>query len=92
MTSQDTPDFKPRFKALAAFITQTQNNVEAGTLGDLSQLDKEVMSLCKDVEAVGGQTAKDAQPMIADMIARLDGLSAALNAYKANKEQQGHNV
>lgn len=89
MSTHTFEDFKRRFDALSDYIEKTQAAVSKGVLGDLTTLDNQVLALCKDVESTGGQAAKDAQPLIADMIRQLDDLAAALQAYKAQQEQDG---
>lgn len=71
-------DFKKRFDDLIGFIDNSLADVRAGNLVEMESLEKIVATLCADIEKADAETAKDTQPMMAQMITKLDELAQGL--------------
>lgn len=67
---------------LTAFIEQTHTKLSDGTVESLSHLDSEVEVLCRDIIALPPLDAQSVQPMMADMISRLEALGIALQEFQ----------
>lgn len=63
-------------------INQAQNDVAAGKVKDLSFMDKDVAVICNDIMKLSPDEAAQVQPIMADMITRLEQLAGSLQAYK----------
>lgn len=85
MSGQDKESFRNRFDELIAFIDQANNAVLDGKMPDLGNVDKKVALLCRDIESANPEIAKQTQPMMAQMIVKLDALAQSLNEYQAAK-------
>lgn len=69
-------------------IIQAQNDVAAGKVKDLSFMDKDVAVICNDIMKLNPDEAAQIQPIMADMITRLEQLASDLQAYKDNLNQR----
>ena len=85
MSGQDKESLTQRFDELLAFIDQANSTVLNGKMPDLGNVDKKVALLCKDIEGADPEIAKQTQPMMAQMITKLDELAQSLNEYQAQK-------
>ncbi len=64
------------------YILDSEAKVLAGTMVDLTGLDKEVGVICQKALAMPPNDARDIQPLMAEMIGNLERLSLALKNYK----------
>ena len=85
----DFSHFEARFQAMMDFIDTGIAKTKAGQPVDLSRLDDDIIALCMDVKKAGPDIAREAQPLIADMIARLDDLAAALRDVQDRQGGEG---
>ena len=76
--SDNFAEFEARFQGMMDVIDTAIAKTKAGEPVDLSRLDDDIIAICMDVKKAGPDIAQQAQPLIADMIARLDDLAAAL--------------
>lgn len=75
-------EFHTRFQAMITFLESLLARVDAGELVPLDHLDHDVDTLCKEVESAAPEIAREVQPIMAQMIHKLDELVEALNSYK----------
>lgn len=78
----DAQDLKARFEILTDFIIESNEQVCAGRLVALGDLDARVNALCEEVRGAPKETARELIPLMQTMIARLDELAQALAAHK----------
>jgi hypothetical protein len=78
----DAEQLGQRFADLIAFLDKANDRALAGEIGALGNLEKTISDLCKDVEKSGAETAKTMQPLLAEMISKLDTLEQNLRALK----------
>ena len=76
-----------RLENIVTTINQAQDNVAAGIVQDLSFMDKEVAQVCEDIVKLPPEDAAQVQPIMADMISRLEGLAQSLQSFKEQFEQ-----
>lgn len=74
--------FYARFEEKIAFLDALMARVTDGELVPLDTLDRDIDTLCKEVESADSAVAREVQPVMALMINRLDELVQALDAYK----------
>ena len=75
---------KTRMIELTDFIQQADDTINGGQMVDLQGLDDEVASLCDRALALPPQEATQIQPLMADMITRLEALGASLQRFQDN--------
>jgi len=83
--TQNREQIKARMRELTDFIAQSARTVREGQMVTLHHLDDEVASLCDAALALPPAEAKDVQPAMAGMIAQLEELAKALQAYRDSK-------
>ncbi|NCO02803.1 MAG: hypothetical protein GW903_01265 [Alphaproteobacteria bacterium] len=69
-------------------INQAQNDVAAGIIKDLSFMDKDVAIICSDIMKLNPDEAAQVQPIMADMITKLEQLASSLQTYKDKLNQR----
>ncbi len=74
--------FEARFQELTAFVEEALDTVQSDSMPDLANLEDRVSGLCQDIETADEDTAAKVQPLMAEMIGKLDTLAQALNDYK----------
>lgn len=84
----DKEDIKSRMQELSAFIDEANTQVSGGQMVDLQGLDDEVASLCERTLALPPQDAVEVQPLMADMITKLEDLGRSLQIFQDKLEQQ----
>ncbi|MCI5060264.1 MAG: hypothetical protein MRY79_04240 [Alphaproteobacteria bacterium] len=77
-----------RMQELTRFIEQAQSEVTQGAVTDLSRLDQEVATLCDQTLKLPAQEALKIQPVMAEMIGKLETLGLALKDFKSNLEEK----
>ncbi len=69
-------------KRLTALIEQTHTKLGDGTVEGLSHLESDVEVLCRHIIALPTLEAQSVQPMMADMITKLETLGIALQEFQ----------
>ena len=71
-----------RLQEITVTINEAQNDVSAGIVHDLSFMDKDVADICGEILKLKPEDAAAVQPVMADMISRLEGLAQSLQRFK----------
>lgn len=79
-------EFNERFTALIGVIDNALAAIEGGTMPDLGTLDSDVAALCREVEKADAALAQGVQPLMAEMIGKLDQLAQGLMEYQQKTE------
>ncbi len=82
-------ELKRRFEDLIAYINKANEDVLDGRIGELADLDKDVTALCRDVESSEPALARDMQPLMAEMISKLDELAQNLTEFQQRQKENG---
>ena len=82
LVSEAVQNLRSRFDGLITLIESAHQNIESDVLIKLSTLDQDVDALCKDVENSEPKVARDVQPLMAELITKLDGFAQGLIAYQ----------
>ncbi len=82
-------ELKQRFEDLIAYINKANEDVLSDKVGELTELDKDVTALCRDVESAEPELARDIQPLMAEMISKLDELAQSLTEFQQRQEENG---
>lgn len=77
----DADTLKKRFEDLIKFITESTDMVQNNAMPELGDLDANVTALCKDVEGADPEVAKEIQPLMGEMITKLDTLENELKSF-----------
>lgn len=77
-----------RLEEITETINKAQADVSAGIVQDLSFMDEEVASICGDILKLKPEDAAAVQPIMADMISRLEGLAQSLQSFKEQFAQR----
>jgi hypothetical protein len=75
-------DIKTRFEDLIRFIDDRIFEAQANKPVDLGTLDQTVSKLCKEIERLKPEKARELQPFVAQMITKLDELGASIAEFK----------
>lgn len=86
--SKDLAYFNAKFDDMNAFISMLTDKVREDYSVNTGDLDAKVAALCAEIKAAGGSIARDTQPMMSDMIAKLDELAQALEDFSAKHSQR----
>ncbi len=81
-------DLKRRFEDLIEYINKANEDVLNNRIRKLADLDQTVTTLCHDVEAAEPVVAKDIQPLMAEMISKLDELAQNLTEFQQRQEEK----
>lgn len=76
-----------RLQEITATINEAQDDVSAGIVHDLSFMDKDVADICGEILKLNPADAAAVQPVMADMISRLEGLAQSLQRFKEQYKQ-----
>jgi len=79
--------FQSRFEEIDAFLDQVAEDLSQGVVRDLSGLDRVIDHLCAEVQSSDAAVAKDMQPVMAQMIGKLDTIVQDLEAHKQRLQQ-----
>jgi len=71
-----------KLSTLITLIDQAQIDIDAGRVRDLSAMDHDVAKVCDDIVALPPEQAQEVQPVMADMITRLEKLAGSLQSFK----------
>lgn len=69
---------------LSAFIEEAQVKLGDGEIVNLSHLDSEVETICQEIVKLPPKQAQDVQPVMADMISKLETLGISLQEFQKN--------
>lgn len=79
-----------RLQELVSFIENAQEQLSGGQVVNLSHLDDEVAEICEHTLQLKPEEAAQIQPVMADMITKLEELGIALQQFQANlKDKNG---
>lgn len=67
---------------LSAFIEEAQIKLGDGEIINLSHLDGEVETVCQQIVKLPSKQAQDVQPIMADMISKLETLGISLQEFQ----------
>lgn len=81
-------DIISKLKALTQFIEGAQAKLQNGEVIDLSHLDAEVAQLCEETLKLPPEEAVKVQPVMGDMISKLETLSLALQDFQKSLKEQ----
>ncbi|MAZ76522.1 MAG: hypothetical protein CMH31_04385 [Micavibrio sp.] len=76
-----------RLEEIIETINKAQDDVTSGLIQDLSFMDKDVAQVCGDIIKLEPKDAAAVQPIMADMISRLEGLAQSLQSFKETFNQ-----
>lgn len=74
-------DLHQSVEELTSYIHNAKQQVEAGSVADLSVMEDTIKILCDSVQHMDGTTAQRLKPEMAALIRSLDELAAALNNF-----------
>ena len=77
-----------KLEALTLFIEEAQLKLQQGEVISLSHLDGEVAQLCNGALGLPPQEAVQVQPIMGDMISKLETLSLSLQDFQNNLKNQ----
>ena len=83
----EAEDIKNRMEQLTQFIIEVNEKIKGGDMVDLTGLDDEVASLCDRSVALPPQLAIQMQPLMSEMIAKLEDLSVTLEDFQKQYDQ-----
>jgi hypothetical protein len=86
MSDEILSEFEERFASMISIIDTALENLQAGKMPDLGTLDSEVAKICRDVEAADPALGQKVQPLMAEMIGKLDKMAQALMEYQQKIE------
>lgn len=73
-----------KLEAITNFIEQAQIKLQQGEVIDLTHLDGEVAQLCNDTLQLPPADAQRIQPIMGNMISKLEELGTALQDFQTN--------
>ncbi len=79
-------ELKRRFEDLITYIDKANEDISNGQARKLSALDKTVTALCRDMEDAEKSVANDMQPIMAELISKLDELERNLTEFQQRQE------
>lgn len=82
-------DIAQRLQELTEFIVNAQAQLKNGEVVNLSHLDDEVGQLCDETLKLKPEEAVRVQPIMADMISKLEELGLALKDFQSNLKPSG---
>ncbi len=82
-------ELKRRFEDLIEYIHKANEDVIGDRVCELTKLDETVAALCRDVGSAEPAVAKDVQPLMAEMISKLDELARNLTEFQQRHEENG---
>ena len=87
----DAASLTERLQELIEFIEKANHSMDEGAVPSLGNLDQTVALLCSDVEKSEPEIARQAQPLMAQMITKLDELAVKLqNLQQADQTKKGN--
>jgi len=69
---------------LSSFIEEAQVKLSEGQIVNLSHLDGEVETICQEIIRLPTSDAQATQPVMADMISKLEALGISLQEFQKN--------
>lgn len=80
----NTQQIAARLNELTDFIEEAQAKLNDGEVVNMTHLDDEVSALCDQTLALPPQEAAQIQPIMGEMISKLETLGIALKEFQAN--------
>lgn len=81
-------DIITKLNALTQFIEDAQNTLQKGEVIDLSHLDAEVAQLCDETLKLPPAEAVAVQPIMGNMITKLEALGVALKDFQSTLKEK----
>ncbi len=78
-----------RLQELSTFIEKARDKLQTGEVVDLAHLDDEVSQLCAATLGLKAEDAIQVQPVMADMISKLEEMGIALKDFQNNFKPTG---
>lgn len=91
MTQDMIAQFEQRSDELIQFIENTLNDLHRGEMPDfknMKDIENQVSVLCDKVSKSSPEVAREVQPLMSQMIGRLDALAQALIDFKQTAEER----
>lgn len=76
-----------KLEEIVVTINSAHDEIAAGVVKDLSSMDQEVSKICAEIVKLSPEDAAQVQPVMADMISRLEGLAQSLQDFKSQFKQ-----
>lgn len=86
MSDELLSEFEDRFASMIVIIDGALDALQASKMPDLGSLDSDVAKICRDVEAADPAIGQKVQPLMAEMIGKLDQMAQALMEYQQKIE------
>lgn len=77
-----------KLNAMNGFIDEAESALEKGNIINLSHLDDEVAQLCAQTLSLPPEQAKSVQPIMANMIGKLEALALSLQSFQAQLKEK----
>ena len=74
-----------RLQDLIRFIDESHISMDNGSVPPIKNIEAQVVQICVEAEKSPPEIAKQAQPLIAQMITRLDELAVKLQSFTEQK-------
>jgi uncharacterized protein YdcH (DUF465 family) len=84
----NTDALQNKFEDLLTRIEDAKREVDAGTLGDMNALNKDITDVCTAIQNGPPATAKALQKDMGRIILKLDELAASITAYKDKLQEK----
>lgn len=78
----NTEQLRTKMEETNQYILDSEVKVLAGTMVDLTGLDKDVSVICQKAVSLPSADASDIQPLMAEMIGNLERLGMALKNFR----------
>lgn len=75
-------DPKTQLEDLIALVDHADSQIQQGIIIDITDLENQVVEICNNITNGNPAIARELQPFIADLIARLDNLAGNLENFK----------
>ncbi len=83
-------DIKQKLEQIILFIEEAQKKLQEGEVINLSHLDGEVEALCQQTLQLPPSDAIEVQPIMGNMITKLEELGVALKDFQSNLKEQNN--
>jgi len=80
--------FEQRLQELVSFVDDSLAKLQGNEMPDMADLDVKVSGLCQDIETADSETAQQLQPLMSEMIGKLDELAQALSEFQARAQEE----
>ena len=83
-----TSEIIEKLEALTRFIGDAHTALNEGAVVDLSYLDGEVAKICEETLSLPAQEAAKVQPIMGEMITKLEALGVALQDFQSHMKSK----